>query len=174
VRAEIPKGRSFIDLDGKVFKPGDTADIPWGGLWRTHGMWDGKAFDPKKTIYIVRSPFDTLASYWRFTNPLNDPPLTHETADKLVMHWYQQTLGYAESGCIVVKYEDLVGDEHDLVLMDVERRCELKRKRESLERFEKKVGWYSEVEALQLSEETQQILRDSIAKIVPSAFLGYL
>jgi tetratricopeptide (TPR) repeat protein len=174
VSAVIPNGRSFVDVEGTVFKPGDTVDIPWGGLWRTHGMWNGKAFDPKRTIYIVRSPFDTLMSYWRFTNPLNEPPLTHEMADKLVEHWYQQTLGYADSGCIVVKYEDLVGDEHDLVLMDVEQRCGLKRKRESLERFEKMVGWYSDVKAHQLSEETQQILRDSILKIVPAGFLGYL
>ena len=174
VQAVIPKGQSFVDVDGKRFNPGDSVDIPWGGLWRTHGMWNAAGFDPKKTVYIVRHPFDTLRSYWQFTNPLNAPPLTPEMADKLVKHWYQQSLGYAESGCLVVKYEDLIGVEHDLVLMDLEDKCELKRKREPLERFETKVGWYSDEEALPLDDDSKQILKAAIEKIVPKGFLGYL
>lgn len=170
-RAPISKPWSFVGLDGRRIMPGEVAVIPWGKLWLAHGPWNA-GYDPSRVIYAVRDPVSTLMSFWRLYDPeMMDFPAKW-IGEERVKHWYRQTLGYVRSGCTVVRYEDLVGERHDIVVATIGDRHGLTLKQDGIKRFEKRIGWYSE-KTPQQPKEPPQMLLNAVKKIVPRGFLGY-
>lgn len=171
VTAKMPDGRMFRDYDGTVVRPGEVARIRWGGLWLAHDAMD-RSKKPERVVYVVRNPVDTLMSFWRFCDPLMLTAPSRFIGYESVKHWHHQLLSYIMAGCMIIRYEDLVGTQHDYVLHLLESRFGLKCKRERFERLMRKVGWYSSIEPLQ-SPDPPKLLLNAVAEQIPKGFLGY-
>jgi len=165
--AIMPSGYKFIRGD-EEWGPGSRVIIPWHRLWYTHNLW---ARDPKRTLYIVRHPVDTLMSFWRLLDPLckRDPDVF--VGKQGVTNWLSHIKWYTFD-CHWVRYEDLIGDKHDEVLDQIADWYKLTPKNNSYERVKERVGWVSYKTPIQPKEPPEELFR-AIEEILPDTLLGY-
>lgn len=171
VVAPIHQGKRFV-LGEEEWSVGERARIPWGGLWGSHNFYNSNWVKSKgKILYIVRHPARTLMSYWRFLDPEchNDPDLY--LGEYRVRFWYRHARGYTKN-CHWIRYEDLVGEEHDVVLDRVREWFGLKKKERRYHRVKERVGWYSADVPTQLKQPEQGLI-ETCANVLPDGFLGY-
>lgn len=169
--APIHAGKKFKRLDGHIAVPGERLNIPWGGLWLTHGGFKC-SYDPGRTIFVVRNPVDTLMSLWRFNDPMMERSPENSIGRRAVIHWYKLARGYLVSGCTVIRYEDLVGDARADTLAMIEIQHGLVRKHADFIRLDAHVGWYSFLSPQQPAKPPTSLI-DAVSEIVPTGFLGY-
>jgi len=171
VRAVVHSGKKFV-MGSKMWTTGDRVDIPWGGLWRSHNFFNPPWFkDPKRVLYIIRNPVDTLVSFWRFLDPLCKDDLEVHFGKGRVAFWLKHVRGYTDN-CRWVRYEDLVGDKHDEVLDQIAEWFDLTARVDTYQRVVGRVGWYSSESPVKSKRPTKTILR-MIEKNFPDEFLGY-
>jgi hypothetical protein len=169
--AIIRAGYRFQNGDLK-WGPGQRAIVPWGQLWSSHNFFNPKWRSRDRTLYIVRNPVDTLMSYWRFVDPEMKDPAEKYVGPARVRFWLRHARGYSNGGCYVVRYEDLLGPEHDRVLDGIGERFGLKRRRSGYERFTRRIGWYSAAKPRQPKRVPAWLL-ENIRAGVPDGFMGY-
>jgi len=163
----MPSGYKFVRGD-EVWGPGSRAIIPWHHLWHTHNLW---ARDPKRTLYIVRHPIDTLMSFWRLLDPLCKRDSDLFVGKQGVANWLRHVEWYTR-GCHWVRYEDLISDKHDQVLDQIASWYSLTKADSYYKRVQERVGWASYETPIQPKEPPEKLLR-AIDEILPDTLLGY-
>jgi len=171
VLMRIRGNKCFLEYDGGLKKPGDVVSVPWGQLWCSHKPFKPE-FDPGRVLYIVRDPIATLMSGWRMDDPNQTEDPRSMIGPECIEMWLAHVRSYVDRGCMVVRYEDMIGDEHDSILESIGIRFGLVPKSDGFVRLSARVGWYPYPSFMQPSE-PPSLLLDAVASGVPRGFLGY-
>lgn len=165
-----------IDVQGqRWFTDGrDRATVPWGHLFGSHRLFGNCCIEPKRILYVVRDPRDTLDSLWRFVAESTGESFISWCKPSRITAWVVHVASYLAGEVMMVRYEDLVGDRHDEMLEQIWTRFDL-RKRNGFgwERIGPKVGWSPGPGRSGYWRDWPEDLRERFAACVPPRFLGY-
>ena len=154
VYVKTPSKRVFL-VEGKPVpytysKKYDSKNVvvsPWAAMFGTHRPVERLPFicalrgvTLDKVLYIVRHPVDTLVSFWKRKDPRNEFGWEARINEESVSYWYEHASGYIGHCGDWVKYESLV-EAPQLVLLGIEYRFGLKRKKDSFALVDGRVGW---------------------------------
>ena len=172
VAVRVPAGRVFR-RGRAVYRPGEVAPIPWGGIWRSHYPYAARARDPARTLYVARDPVETLMSCWRLSDPTMISQADAFVGPRSVEHWLRHVVGFIDAGIEVVWYDDLAGPGHDAVLARIEARFGLHRRQEAFRRQDRRVGWYPYPEPQQPQEPPPRLL-NAVFSMIPREHGGHV
>ena len=169
--SSIREGKKFV-IGDKEWVYGDRLHIPWGKILTNHNFYNPQWIrDPKKVLYIVRHPIQSMISYWRIMDPKCEGDFEAYFGHGRMKFWKRHVTGYVEN-CHWVRYEDLVSKKFDETMDKIQHWFGLTPKESTWSRLKYHVGWYSVDEPIQDKLPTPEIT-ERFKQFFPDGYLGY-
>lgn len=155
-------------------------------LFGSHKEYNKQKCFAKKSIYVVRNPYDCMHSLYVLETS-KDSMSWYSNRDKNISYekwlvsknipklWKEHVTGYVNSGIMIIRYEDLKNN-YENEINRIKHAFNLQLVSDRIIKIDRKVGWSAQKDDRSLvspENKHKQSIKDIVRKEIPKGFMNY-